>query len=525
MKAYNSPQSELRIEDDHGEELVRITSDETFIKNFKGGGTDVTPNIPLVGTEPDLTSLQIEDTNYRINNTDVTPNPLLTGNEQDLTSLQIANTKYRINNFADFRHEGKWTYRIFLDGSFEAWYYSEGDPYTIGTTSGSLYRSESVELSLPSYLADNVSELIPCNINISHKNYPCWAVFGANYTTHFSYYALSGGYRNLTSTYITSAYVIGKVAIISDEDSTVVFRSVSDITTDSPTFSLKATRKAWNGKLQYKNGNDIWTEWDGSSIQSINREHVGNIIELRGIGNSHISASNIGSTMFQFTVGEDVTINITGTIENLLDYKEVAKGNIPPMDEYCFYRLFALQPVNAEIHFLSTNLSNYCYFGMFINSKQHTTLTLPATKLSAHCYEYMFSGCTNLLTAHTMTITHANEYSCAQMYNRCGLTSLGELNIGRAVLKQSCFSGMFMNCTNLEEIPSLYQTYLFRDSLFGMFSIRLSPVQTEQYTTPYRVPAEGNATLETGTTMPVFKTTDDSTFQVNITYYTDKVVV
>lgn len=34
MKAYNTPNDELRIENDSGEELIKITSDKTTITNL-----------------------------------------------------------------------------------------------------------------------------------------------------------------------------------------------------------------------------------------------------------------------------------------------------------------------------------------------------------------------------------------------------------------------------------------------------------------------------------------------------------
>ena len=61
-------------------------------------GTVVTANPTLVGTESDLTGLEVDGTKYAVpQGTEVVANPTLVGDEEDLESIQIGNTKYKIS--------------------------------------------------------------------------------------------------------------------------------------------------------------------------------------------------------------------------------------------------------------------------------------------------------------------------------------------------------------------------------------------------------------------------------------------
>ena len=64
-----------------------------------GGGTEVIANPTLVGTEPDLTGLQVGDDKYKVPDpgTTVVANPTLAGTEADLVGLQVGDTKYKIS--------------------------------------------------------------------------------------------------------------------------------------------------------------------------------------------------------------------------------------------------------------------------------------------------------------------------------------------------------------------------------------------------------------------------------------------
>lgn len=64
-----------------------------------GGGTEVIANPTLVGTEPDLTGLQVGDDKYKVPDpgTTVVANPTLAGTESDLVGLQVGDTKYKIS--------------------------------------------------------------------------------------------------------------------------------------------------------------------------------------------------------------------------------------------------------------------------------------------------------------------------------------------------------------------------------------------------------------------------------------------
>ena len=106
--------------------------------------------------------------------------------------------------------QGDWHYRIYNDGSFEAWYGKDKVSITVTNSSGSLYRSNLLNLVLPTNLTNQgTTEIVAYTIGAGHNNYPVWATVASKTATQINYYVLSGGSRNASPNYIVNAYVYG----------------------------------------------------------------------------------------------------------------------------------------------------------------------------------------------------------------------------------------------------------------------------------------------------------------------------
>ena len=111
---------------------------------------------------------------------------------------------------------------------------------------------------------------------------------------------------------------------------------------------------------------------------------------------------------------------------------------------------------------------------MFRNCTALTqALELPATTLVDRCYDSMFSGCTSLTQAPELPATTLSDY---------------------------CYYYMFKDCT----------------------SLKLSTIQTGEYTVAYRIPSSGTGTTATNALTNMFASTGGiftGTPEINTTYY------
>ena len=200
--------------------------------------------------------------------------------------------------------------------------------------------------------------------------------------------------------------------------------------------------------------------------------------------------------------------NCSGNIENLLDYREVARGEHPTM-------------------------APYCYAFMFSDSGLQRAPELPATTLAESCYQQMFSDCTNLTNAPELPATTLAENCYFLMFSDC-ISLLRSPALPATTLAKKCYFSMFFGCTNLATLPKIPATQLPLDSCYAMFSycsnIKLSTTQTEEYQTAYRIPISGTGTdygaftsmfLHTGGTF----TGSDWGVRPNTTYYTSNTLV
>ena len=189
----------------------------------------------------------------------------------------------------------------------------------------------------------------------------------------------------------------------SDASNAVNYTAAAPIPTDSilftsetSDFTLKATKKEWDGTVEYSTDKNTWTTWDGSEIPSANKK-----LYLRGKNN----------TKFFKVMGARLVLSqkagCYGNINTLLDYEN------PPttLADYCYNSMFSgCTSLTTAPDLPAITLANFCYNSMFQGCASLTSAPeLPATTLGYGCYQSMFQGCTGLKISATQT----GEYTTA----------------------------------------------------------------------------------------------------------------
>ena len=248
---------------------------------------------------------------------------------------------------------------------------------------------------------------------------------------------------------------------------------------NSFTLAVNDATKHWDGTLEYFSSNRTWTTWDGTTTLSAVADDGEYVLYLRGTGNTVITGNS--SNYRWVLTGSNIAC--IGNIENLLDYATVESGAHPTM-------------------------ANYCYRSMF---QDCTSLTqapaLPATTLADYCYSYMFYGCTSLAQASTLPATTLAKYCYQEMFHGC--TSLTQAPaLPATILADGCYNNMFYNCT----------------------SLKLSAIQTDEYTQEYSIPMTGTGTTASNALTNMFTSTGGTftgTPEINTTYYlsSDNIIV
>lgn len=109
--------------------------------------------------------------------------------------------------------QGNWRYRVYNDGSFEAWYGATGQTYTITSQSGNTYRSEIQTFTLPTNLTNQGSmTIVSFNVAVGHNSFPVWTTVASKTDTQIKYYVLSGANRGTNANYTNSVYVFGTIS-------------------------------------------------------------------------------------------------------------------------------------------------------------------------------------------------------------------------------------------------------------------------------------------------------------------------
>lgn len=265
------------------------------------------------------------------------------------------------------------------------------------------------------------------------------------------------------------------------------------------TIHIEGGDGGWDGFMEYSTNAAEWQSFGGSAKFS-SAEHNGEQrIYVRGTGNTVVS---IGYSTWVLTGSQ---IRCDGNIENLLDYKTVLEGKHPVMGTFCFDRMFSeCESLIKAPELPATTLTWGCYDRMFYYC---TNLIipppeLPATTLAESCYESMFHGCKKLKKAP---------------------------NLPAMTTQANCYYRMFALCESLEVPPELPATTLTENCYYRMFwkctGLKISESATEEYTIPYRLPAEGDGIIGDGSTNSLDRMfeytggTFTGTPEMNKTYY------
>ena len=285
-------------------------------------------------------------------------------------------------------------------------------------------------------------------------------------------------------------------------------------TGETSDFTLKATRKVWNGTVEYSTDRTQWTTWNGTAISSHNKR-----LYLRGSGNTTFYTNTGAKFVLSAKAG------CSGNLNTLLEYSN------PPTTlsaDNTYLRMFeGCTNLTTAPDLPATTLSPYCYCSMFEGCTNLTKAPdLPATTLASWCYYNMFTDCTNLTTAPKLPATTLASSCYSYMFSGCtNLTTAPKLPA--TTLASSCYNGMFSGCTNLTKAPDLPATKLARNCYSYMFagctSLKISATQSSEYSTAWRIPSTGTISSTANSWNYEMLVNTGGTFtsnpSINTTYY------
>lgn len=129
----------------------------------------------------------------------------------DKTGLQhfYNNLKSVLSTKADkesIATSGNWKYVIHDNGTFEAWYYGTGESFDIKYASGTMYRSDPKQYTLPTALQSGT--VMYFNGQIFHASFPVWG--GVSSIQPPKIQAISGANRGSVSLNV-NLYVVGSM--------------------------------------------------------------------------------------------------------------------------------------------------------------------------------------------------------------------------------------------------------------------------------------------------------------------------
>ena len=317
-------------------------------------------------------------------------------------------------------------------------------------------------------------------------------------------------------------------------------------------------------KVFYSTDKTNWEFWAGEyETAKINPTNGKYEIYFAGEGNTSLyDSSTTGYATFKiYSDTKDVECN--GNINTLLDHIKVENNQEIVYTERTFAHLFynCVELISAPT-LPATTLALDSYESMFLGCSSLTTApALPATTLAVGCYTNMFDGCSKLTTAPELPATTLPQNSVsaiwgvyAYMFSGCSSltkapTTLPATTLSKGcyynmfsncsslttapklpatTLADSCYDNMFANCKNLVNIPSLPATTLPNHSYFAMFKncpkVKPATTQSDDYPTPYRIPATGTGTAQDSSMTDMFSSNTESNvkYHINTTYYLPK---
>ena len=268
--------------------------------------------------------------------------------------------------------------------------------------------------------------------------------------------------------------------------------------TSDEAFTLQFNEKNWEGTVEYSTDANTWTEYASAGTDIHSAELGGqHTLYVRGTDNNTFGrTSDSGPAVISINATAGSLVRCDGSIESLLDYETVLKGDHPYMKAYAFNRMFkdckSLQTapslpatqmmdscyrrmfdgctsLEAAPVLLATRVEKYSYSLMFNGcTSLKAAPALPATWVEDFSYQGMFAGCTSLKTAPALPATRVEKGSYSTMFQGCtSLTSSPKLPATR--LADTCYEKMFFGCTSLKAAPALPATQLAAGCYLGMF--------------------------------------------------------
>lgn len=240
---------------------------------------------------------------------------------------------------------------------------------------------------------------------------------------------------------------------------------------------IKPVGNGWyNGVTEWSADGETWHIWSNTTTI---RSGADKKLYVRGYNNT--SRGSIPSGLS----GTGANIKVSGNVENLIDYQQVASGNNAPLFENCFRLLFS----------------------EFSNLYDVSGLVLPSQPLPKWACSAMFYHCVALIKPASLKgLTFGGEGCLEYMYSRCSaMEYLPEFPTN--VLKGTCCQYLFNECTK----------------------IRVSATQSSTYKNAYRIPASGTIASTPYHALESMFANTGGTFTgtptINTTYYTSNEII
>ena len=242
--------------------------------------------------------------------------------------------------------------------------------------------------------------------------------------------------------------------------------NITAIETGTTTISATIPEQYWNGKHYLGSSDNV--------SLNVKEELSSKYLAIESVGNNPtITVNKVGSptgTMSYRKNGTGNWTNITTTTSISTqegDYLEF-KGDISNTSYSNSWRIIASDDVevsgylmalnkNTEITSSNNSIGNTkfsCLFSGCTGLVNAEDLILPSDTYQ-YCYDGLFQDCVNLIEAPTLPSTALTNRCYQYMFEGCtSLTNLPQLPA--TTLARSCYSGMFKGCSSLTSIPSNY---------------------------------------------------------------------
>ena len=190
--------------------------------------------------------------------------------------------------------------------------------------------------------------------------------------------------------------------------------------------------------------------------------------EVSGLGNSWTDI------YYSFDANAWTAVDGTGVVslgtKRLVYLKNETKKLFKDLDNYTSITFNSNAKIGGDLSSMTDMIGNCCE-GLFRNNTylvDASGLILPWATLADSCYSGMFQNCTSLITAPKLPATTLVDYCYIYMFYGCtSLTTAPELSA--TALAEGCYMGIFQGCTSLVNAPALPATTLPKRGYSQMF--------------------------------------------------------